>query len=259
MNKEHKRLLMDEIIDIKEQNLEEFWLYTKECICTYFMALISYGPFHQITKSVYSTWLEFYSILEKEENIMKFLKDNYNKIELSEVYLFLDELDEINKETYLYYIDILEGIKDASELKQPYRATRPKKEFVTLIETNDYEIKSYGLVLDFNDIKRFFNYSDEFWNYIEPRIRIINTLDEKPMNSEVIMKFTNNNCLEDIRVIVPEIVDLATSLINVHEFKYAYDLYQKLGSSIGEELEYEKRAQEEEDKFQKNYVLRLVK
>lgn len=252
MDKIDKLLLTDEIIDIKKQNLEELWVFTKESLSSYFIALLTYGPFHQITMSIYHIWKEFYNILVKEQNIIDFLREKHKKIKLSEAYLLLDELDEINEETYLYYIDILFGIRSASELKQTYRAVRPKKDFDTLIETDDYELKAYGLILSLDDVKNFLNYSEHFWTYIKSKIRIINQEQDKCMVPEVIMKFDDNNCLIDIRVIVPEIVDLKTTLINVHEFQHAYDLYLLLGQPIPYSDEYyEDLAKKKENEFQK--------
>ena len=45
--------------------------------------------------------------------------------------------------------------------------------------------------------------------------------------------FTKNDSqgnLINIRIIVPEIVDEKTLLINIHEYAHAYELYQELGT-----------------------------
>ena len=36
----------------------------------------------------------------------------------------------------------------------------------------------------------------------------------------------DNNCLIDIKVFVPNVINLETAVINVHEFKHAYDLWK---------------------------------
>lgn len=255
MDKKEKMLLTKEVLDIRRQNLEELWLFSEECLEIYLNSLINHGLSNQITKSVYDVWKNFYNILIQEKRILDFLCKKYKKIELSEVCLLLDELDALNELTYSYYNEILSAIKDASELNQPHRLVKPKKDFLTLSESDNYQLKAYCLMIDFEDIKKFFNYPEEFWEYVIPKVRIIDQNCDKCIEPQVIMKFDENNNLTDIRVMIPKIVDLKTALINVHEFQHAYDLYLLLGKKVEHDDEYyENKAKEKENEFQKKLI-----
>ncbi len=71
---------------------------------------------------------------------------------------------------------------------------------------------------------------DEFWEYMRPRTKRINA----PVETAIWGAFTSydqENKLSNIRIIVPEIVDEQTLLINIHEYAHAYELYQELGTN----------------------------
>lgn len=70
---------------------------------------------------------------------------------------------------------------------------------------------------------------DEFWEYMRTRTKRLNAKIE----TGIWGTFTKNDSqgnLINIRIIVPEIVDEKTLLINIHEYAHAYELYQELGT-----------------------------
>lgn len=70
---------------------------------------------------------------------------------------------------------------------------------------------------------------DEFWEYMRNRTKRINA----PIETGIWGTFTDNDengTLTNIRIIVPEIIDEKTLLINIHEYAHAYELYQELGN-----------------------------
>ena len=70
---------------------------------------------------------------------------------------------------------------------------------------------------------------DEFWEYMRTRTKRLNAKIE----TGIWGTFTENDSqgnLINIRIIVPEIVDEKTLLINIHEYAHAYELYQELGT-----------------------------
>ena len=70
---------------------------------------------------------------------------------------------------------------------------------------------------------------DEFWEYMRTRTKRLNVKIE----TGIWGTFTENDSqgnLINIRIIVPEIVDEKTLLINIHEYAHAYELYQELGT-----------------------------
>ncbi len=106
-----------------------------------------------------------------------------------------------------------------------------------------------------DDIKRFLNYSSTFWQYIEKRIVPTDDCFFYGVN----MKMDTNNCLVDMKVFVPVITDLQTTLVNVHELKHAYDLYQLLGNPLDKgEYEYERRVKELEESFKEKYMVKNI-
>lgn len=71
---------------------------------------------------------------------------------------------------------------------------------------------------------------DKFWDYINSRKKIIAAPVEIGIWGIFIDKDDNNN-ISNIRIIVPEIKDEQTLLVNIHEYAHAYELYQELGTS----------------------------
>lgn len=104
------------------------------------------------------------------------------------------------------------------------------------------------------EIKEFLKFPDEFWNYIKNRIIYIDSsISDSEFFYNTLMKFDRENKLIDIKVIVPYAIDLKTTLVNIHEFKHAYDLYLNLGKTIDNEEKYEDSAVEMEKEFVKKY------
>lgn len=71
---------------------------------------------------------------------------------------------------------------------------------------------------------------DEFWDYISMRTKRISA----PVESGIWGTFIKNDqdgVITNINVLVPEIVDEKTLLINIHEYAHAYELYNYLGST----------------------------
>ena len=113
-------------------------------------------------------------------------------------------------------------------------------------------------VTNFDVIKNFLSFPEDFWIYIKPKIRFIDSLgDEKGIIYETLMHFDINECLDDLRVFVPVIINLKTALICIHEFKHAYDLFNLLGKKVLvlDEV-FEKDARDKENEFIKKYLLK---
>ena len=70
---------------------------------------------------------------------------------------------------------------------------------------------------------------DEFWDYITTRTKRISA----PIESGIWGTFIDNDsngAIIDIKILVPEIVDEKTLLVNIHEYAHAYELFQLLGT-----------------------------
>lgn len=253
MDKNDKKLLKQELISIEKQNIEELILITKDCFELYLYSLIRYKSLNSYNKIIYNIWKEFYYNIKKEKTILNFLLKKYEKLNLSDVYLFLDELDILNEKTYLYYDNILLLTEEAIDLDKSYHIEK-QKEFETLIENNKYELEALGLTINFDDIKDFLNFKEDFWVYIKNKIRIIDLKQDMHMEPEVVYML-DKNILTDMRVMIPEVKDLKTVLINIHELTHAYDLYLLLGKEIcNSDLYYENKAKLKEKEFQNKLI-----
>ena len=132
------------------------------------------------------------------------------------------------------------------------------QEIETIINLRAYDssiLEKYGLDLKDKDIKVFLNYPNIFWDFISTRTKYLNNYMEFRDFYGVYPKFDLNNYLIDVKVIVPRIINLATALINIHEFKHAYDLYNILGNKLlKEDIFYENEAIKKEQQFIKYYL-----
>ena len=255
------KILKDDVKDICYQNIEEVFLMAKYCLIAYVKSVMSFGRDHFVTLEVIRVWKEFLSIIREEKNILKYLVQYGFFEDMEEVNNFMFELKDVNEETVLYYYEVLDGIETACEMNLEWRATRPKKEFATLIETEDYRRKLCFLTISLEDIKKFLGYEEEFWEYIQKRILFIDSHFEEDRDFYgVNIKLDDNQCLKDIKVFVPNIINLSTALVNVHEFNHAYCLYKRLGYSICESDDfYEEVAKNCEKMFEEDYLVKKYK
>lgn len=261
MNELELKDLKNDIKEIKYKNIEEIFLMAKYCLIAYAKSIFAYGRNHFITLEVIQVWKEFFKIIMEEKYILGYLVKNGLFEDFEEVNNFLFKLDNVNEETIQYYYDVLDGIETACEMNMEWKAMRPRKEFSTLIETDFYRKNLFFFTFSMGDVKNFLGYEEEFWKYIEKRVLLIDShIQEDNEFFGVNMKFDDNQCLSDIKVFVPKIINLETALVNVHEFHHAYCLYKLLGCSITDSCDcYEKMAKDCENLFQKEYVLKKYK
>lgn len=256
MNNKDKKILKAEIRNIKRLNLEAIKLTLMNVIETYLHSLFTYGSNHPITKDVIRIWKEFKYNLIEEKKFYEFFLQNSSIINLNDCLALFDSITDRNDKLISYIYDCLEDIMTACETRCEIRATHSKRDFKTVLETDEFRKDAIGLILNFDDIKKYLNYPQQFWDYAESRIIRVDSTKEKNKSFYVtLMKFDNDNNLKDILIIVPYIINLQTSLVNIHELKHAYDLYNLLGSKISEDTElYENAARKEEENFSKKYI-----
>ncbi len=70
--------------------------------------------------------------------------------------------------------------------------------------------------------------NDDFWKFLDGKIKSYPLLVNE-FGWGCFPKYDKNNILIDIRVLVPNIVDESTLLVNIHELAHAYLLYLNLG------------------------------
>lgn len=228
-----KKMFKENLCDIKKLNMEEKLLMFKYYFEAYIKSIFAFGINHKITKECKSIWNDFLLILEEENSIFKFLTKNIKKIEYSEACSYLSLLDQSNTNVVEYWYSLYDDILDACEANDEYRAVHRKRDFKTLTESNELHAQAIGLIITLQDVKKFLDYPQEFWNYIEDKIVYLNSYNEEQKNMYgVELNVDDNNKLVDIKVSVPYIINLETALVNVQKFKCAYDLYKLLDTYI---------------------------
>ena len=259
MDKNEKKLLKKIISEVNGQSSEEYYDILREVVYTYLKSLITFGRNSNITKEVIKIWNEFENNYFYEKELQKRLLKKYKTIHYSEALDFLDMIEEYNDESVRYYYDALDDIVDASEMKAEFRANHRPKKFKPLSETEDIDISFKGLDISIENVKEFLGYPQEFWEYIEPKIRIIDPYTiENELFYVTLLGVDDNNKLNEILVVVlPGIVNIETAAINVYELKYAYDMYKRIGQVLEEPKEkYEEEAKKMKQIFCKEYVLK---
>lgn len=106
-----------------------------------------------------------------------------------------------------------------------------------------------------NQVKDFFKdenlYSEQFFDFIKDKVKVLPS--SCSLDWYGCFPLIEDNILKDIRLLVPEITDEKTLLINIHEYTHAIDLYNVLG------YVYEEKNQERENNainMEKKYINR---
>lgn len=257
MDKKEIKIIKECIKELKGANNEQTWIMLKSFMESFIMSIVMFGN-NEITKDAYTIWENYIKIQKEETKIHKYIINHAKDIDFNKCMELFDILEETNEQTIMYYIDAFEDIQTACETKNELYAKHSKKQFQTLIETDEYKIKTVALATKKIDIKEFLNLPEEFWNYIKNKIKYIDgNKKENEFFYSTLMKFDENNHLIDIKVLIPYIIDLKTALVNVHELKHVYDLYLLLGKEVNENNPvYEENAIKKEREFEKQYLLR---
>lgn len=258
MNKNEKNIMIECIREVKNQNFGQSWLLFKYFIETYLMSLIIFGSENEITKDCLNLWIEYKKIEKEEQKIHKFLVKYSEKIDVDKCYELLDLLETLNGQTIIYYLNALSDIETACDTRNEIYAKHFKRKFKTLIETEKYQLEAAGLTITPSEIKKFLNYPEDFWKFVKTKITYIDSTKEgNELFYSTLMKFDADERLIDIKVLIPYIIDLKTALVNIHELKHAYDLYQLIGKKVDENNPiYEESAIQKELEFQNQYVLK---
>lgn len=241
MNRELKKEYKREIREIKKQNLETLSLLLKYGVEDMIETIDNVEKNAKILD-------EFHAIAVEEKMLLNFIKRNLKRIDSNELDKMLDVLDKINEKTVDYYYYLLDNnVVDTVKEKQ-YRGLE------TIVETGKYRKEVLGLTLGMDDIINYLNYDESFWTYILPRITRIDDEELRQVN----IKCNANEIIEDIKVFVPNVVNLETAKINIHEFTHAYDIFKMIGFQYLER-DYEEIAVRNENEFELNYVNQKTK
>lgn len=258
MTKNEKKELKDEIKELRKLNIEQNFLIFKYLMEAYVNSIITFGINNKVTKETFDLFKKYRKITRREDNIYSYLLEKSKLIDLGESLELIDSLDELNSKTINYFYSSIDNILDACISGEEIRAKYNKRTFKTLDETDEFEFQTKGLLIDFNFIKNYLNYPEVFWNFIDNKMLLIDSHNEESSDFyKLLMKFDDDNNLQDIKVIVPCIINVQTARINIHEIECAYELYKLFGKKIEEKNIYE-CINNEGEKF-KQYVIDKIK
>lgn len=233
-----------ELLDIQNIDQKVMYFFRKKALLDAFESRRVCSANNDMAKEIETLRKQFLLLVQEQASILSFIEKYSDAMDQEEVNLFLTDFFSFSSEFLEYYETQLAnlGKKEKQE----------KKVFLF----SDYWIHARCLLLKMKDIMDYLHYPIDFWEYIMPRISLRDShIPEHRFFYLVNIKVDTEDNIVDMHVGVPAIVNLETALVNIHEFRHAYDLYQLLGHPLPkEEEEYEKDAREEEKKFIKKYI-----
>lgn len=228
--------------DIRISKLDNF-NHILEFLNVWFPALIksttTFGPNSNAVKETFKTIQEIRKINNAENSIYAYLNKHANVANNDAVGAYLEELFELSEKTFDYYLTFLDEILVACDLKQEHRIVREKKDFQTLIESNEFFSKLLEVLIDENELLKFINASKAFLDYVNEhnlRTVFIDYNDEKEREFiGVNYKTDNNGLIQDIKIFVPEIINLKTAKIYLYTCYQAFEVYKRLNKHLSDE------------------------
>lgn len=233
MDKKEKNILKKTLIEISYETTLQQRDILKRFIEIYIKSFIIFGISSETTKETIKIYKELKEIQQREYEIHKFLIKNSKKINILATSELLEQLEELNEKTIIYYYEALDDILTACDLKNETYIKHKNKDFKTLNETNTYKIIAASLLITFTDIKQILGFEEEFWKYVEQRIIF--------KNSNINTKYTidieldENNNTKDFTLILPSTVDIYSVKKCIELLQYAYILYKYIGREIDDE------------------------
>lgn len=224
--------LKTDIKEMKKGSFEEIALITYYSLKNYFKSLSAFGWNNKTTKDNLKIISEMFIILKRERFLLNYILRNRSQIDPEIALNLIADLDKLNDQTVLYYYKIMDDIEVACETKKDYYGNRSPKDFLTLIEENTFFIKVAALTSKIPELKILLNYEEEFWTFITPLIRtcqLPSSLNDKvPYVREI---YDNENQIVSLTILLPEIVDYESALINLNLLQKAYNIYKSLNQT----------------------------
>ena len=146
MDNEIKNELLDQINFMLESSPEELYRIFLYSFSTYLKSIIKFGLNSNQAKDSIKVLTDFTKILKEENNLLKIIKKNINKIDLDNCIDIIESLDLLNDNTYLSLIEILDNINISYEMNDKNRIYKSNKEIDTLITNSSYKEKVLKLI-----------------------------------------------------------------------------------------------------------------
>ena len=240
-------------------NQLEFMLLAKKYFLMYFTSLIRDLNGEENRDILKEKIREYSNIIREENRYLGYLIKGLNQVRNEETFdRILDDLDFINEQTYRYYDSILYEYEENIFSHTLNRKIVRPKTFQTILENPTYWEEIIGLSLTSEDLDIYFGDQAGF-SYLKENAKIFDVPLRQGMDlfGCYPLEDEKTEVLKSIKICVPEITDLNSMYVNIHEFKHGLDLYPYLGKKIPEK-DYEKMAQEEEGKFKTTYFTKKL-
>ena len=247
-----KEKLCDEIIEIIKVLPTNVRGVVKKGMTSYFNALKTFGPRNPITKQALISIKEILQNYKMEKVLFYFILDNIESMDYDATRDVVSTLEDLDKQTISDYNCLLDNINNACEKKDDERVLLPEGRVNSLLSNKKYEAMVIGLTETISDVKAVLPYEEEFWEYIKPKLRVLQTNGEGARHEcGFRLVYDENNKLHDIPIIaVPKVVDYETAMEAIRIYKRAHYLYSCLGKDMSEIQE--TNANEEQMQYRKN-------
>ncbi len=202
-------------------------------------SVFTFGIMSDATKESLKLIKEFIKIANAENDLYYYLYKHSKPTENEVVGAYIDDLFTQNRKTFDYYMNCLDNILVACDLKKEYRIVRDKKNFATLIESNEYYAKLLEILIDEDDLLDYLGVSKEFLNFVnEDNLKTIyidyNKLNEREFIG-VNYKLDDNGLIKDLKLYVPSVISLETARIYIYVVYSAFELFKRMGQMISDE------------------------
>ncbi len=233
--KEQERNELSSYIEsMKKGSYEQMWLITMYSLSSYFKSLFRFGSNSDVTRDNLNVIKEMFNILKTERGMLNYILRNLDSFDIEATEAVIQMLDDLNDKTVEYYYEVIEEIEDAVDMDEERRGLRPRKNFSTLTQSDSYANEVKALALSKKDIREFLGYEQEFWDYIKDMDK---TDIRVGLEGAISMSYASyfqdkNGIVTDVKLFVPEIVDLPTALLAIQTYQRAYKIYKAIGHPV---------------------------
>ena len=179
---------------------------------------------------------------------MYFILYNIKNIDIASAMDVVTKLDELNDKTIWHYYEVIEDIETAISLEDEQRGKRAKGDFPTLIKDDTYTKEVVSLVEDYESIKKFLGFEEEFWNFSKDKIKVISDYDDTTL-FKVEPLLNEDEEVKDFLITIPNVTNLETALITIKLLEEGYEIYKNMGKKLSNRKSFDKR-----DEFVKKYL-----
>jgi hypothetical protein len=147
--------------------------------------------------------------------VLKFIFKNERNLYVSDIYGFLDEIDNNFEARYYFYEELYENLMTAFDMNLDYKFYIPRKRYKELTDEDVKKYISYVKGFNENRVKNFL---------AEEEVINFEKFNEVISNAKIIKGNVKDNIelygIYSNKVVLPKIDEQLSTLINIHEFTH---------------------------------------